>query len=165
MNEMIMKCNQLKNHMERYRDNALLTKEKTECEEHLAACADCRQAFADFKEMKLFFTGVSLPPVPADLTAAIMRNVRNSRTFEIKRDGNILIQWWKESVAPVRLAFSALLIIFAVGGFFVGKDLWNTSPAGDAPLYAELETFSESQQGSLENSYFQLIQPFMQRGK
>jgi anti-sigma factor RsiW len=160
-----MRCKKFKERMERYSDTVLSARKKSACEEHLATCLNCRQAYVDFNEMKSLLTATPLPPAPADLTADIMRSVRNLKALANNRTENILIQWWKESAVPVRLAFSVVLFIIVSAGVFAGKDLWSASASKGYSEYTEFDTYSKSQQGSLENVYFQLIQAPTQGGK
>jgi anti-sigma factor RsiW len=152
-----MRCKNFKNYFERYNDKTLSAQKQSACEEHLRTCSKCSSAYADINTMKPFFAGNHLPPAPDNLTADIMRIVRKSKANGKKRNEGVLIQWWKEAAVPVRLAFSVVSLIFIAAGVFMGMDLWSAPGSEAYPEYTELDVFSESQKGSLEYGYFQLI--------
>jgi anti-sigma factor RsiW len=154
---MIMQCNNFKDYMERYADKALSTQKQSAGEEHLKTCSQCSSAYADFNTMKSLFIGTPLPPAPGDLTSDIMRMIRNAAADTKKQTEGILMQWWKEAAIPARLAFAVTLFIIAAAGVFMGKDLWSAPGPKAYPEYTELDAFSETQKGSLEYGYFQLI--------
>jgi|WetSurMetagenome_2_1015567.scaffolds.fasta_scaffold159079_1 anti-sigma factor RsiW len=152
-----MRCKNFKDSIERYADKALSAQKQSAWEEHLRTCSKCSSAYADFNTMKSSLAGIPIPPAPGNLTADIMRSVRNSKANAKKRDEGVLIQWWKEAAVPVRLAFSVVSLIFIAAGVFMGKDLWSAPGSEAYPEYTELDAFSETQKGSLEYGYFQLI--------
>jgi hypothetical protein len=154
---MIMRCKKFKISIERYSDKALSARKQSACEEHLRTCSKCSSAYADFNTVKSSLAGIPIPPAPGNLAANIMRNVRNSKANGKNRDQGVLIQWWKETAVPVRLAFSVVSLLFITAGVFMGKDLWNAPDSMVISEYAELDAFSETQKGSLEYGYFQLI--------
>jgi hypothetical protein len=152
-----MRCNNFKDYLERYSDKTLSTRKLYVMEEHLKSCVKCRCTHTDSNTIKSIFMELPQPPVPAELTAEIMRSVRNSLSSAKNRDEGVLIQWWKEAAVPVRLAFSVVSLIFIAAGVFMGKDLWSAPGSEAYPEYTELDAFSETQKGSLEYGYFQLI--------
>ena len=152
-----MRCKKFKNFVERYSDKALPAQAQTVCEKHLKTCSKCSSAYADFFTIKSLFVESPLPPVPGNLTADIMRSIRNSTAGVEKRNEKIFTQWWHEAAIPVRLVFSVVTLIFIAAGVFMGKDLWSAPPSEAYPEYTELDAFSENQKGSLEYGYFQLI--------
>jgi anti-sigma factor RsiW len=154
-----MQCKKFKTCMERYGDKALSAPRQSACEEHLKTCILCRQAFAEMEKMKSFFIEAAVPSAPDNLTANIMRRVRNSMASMKSQSENILAQWWKEAAIPVRLAVSATLFVVIAASYFASKDLWSLSTQSSQVYseYSELDAFSESQKGSLETVYFELI--------
>lgn len=161
-----MRCKNFKYCIERYSDKALSAQKQSACEEHLRTCSTCGFAYADFNTVKFLFAGNPIPPAPGNLTADIMRCVRNAKANVKNRDEGVLIQWWKEAAIPVRLAFSVVSLIIIATGVFMGKDLWNAPGSEAYPEYSELDAFSEAQKGSLEYGYFQLINtPIQEDGK
>ncbi len=143
--------------MERYSDKALLPKKQRIMDAHLKTCLECRKSLADYTTAKSLFSAAPPPPAPDHLTADIMRKIRGAAADAKNRNEGIIVQWWKETAIPVRLAFSVVCLIFIVAGIFMGKDLWNTPDSKAYPEYTELDVFSETQKGSLEYGYFQLI--------
>jgi anti-sigma factor RsiW len=152
-----MRCKIFKDSIEQYADKALSAQKQSACEEHLRTCSKCRSAYADFNTMNSFFAGNPLPPAPGNLTADIMRSIRNSTVNVKNRDERVLIPWWKETAVPVRLAFSVVSLLFIAAGVFMGKELWSAPGSEVYSEYSELDAFSETQKGSLEYGYFQLI--------
>jgi predicted anti-sigma-YlaC factor YlaD len=152
-----MRCNNFKDYLERYTDKTLSTRKLSAMEEHLKSCVKCRCTLTDSNYTKSLFMELPQPLVPAELTAGIMRSVRNSLSGAEKCNERILTQWWNEARIPVRLAFSVVSLIFIAAGVFMGKDLWSAPVSKAYPEYTELDTFSDSQKGSLEDVYFQLI--------
>jgi anti-sigma factor RsiW len=161
-----MRCTKFKNSIERYADNALSAQKQSACEEHLRTCSKCSSAYADFKTVKSSLVRIPIPPTPGNLTADIMRYVLNSIADVENRKVSILTQWWNDAGIPVRLAFSVVSLIFFAAGVFMGKDLWSAPGSEAYPEYTELDAFSETQKGSLEYGYFQLInKPIQEDGK
>jgi anti-sigma factor RsiW len=152
-----MRCKNFINSIERYSDKELSEQKQSACEEHLKTCFKCRCTYADFNTVKSLFIEIPLPPAPGNLTTAIMRSIRNAAADMKKRNEKTLMQWWKEAAIPIRLAFSVVSLIFIAAGVFMGKDLWSAPGSKPYPEYTELDTFSETQKGSLEYGYFQLI--------
>jgi anti-sigma factor RsiW len=152
-----MRCKKFKSSMERFRDKILSAQRQSACEKHLATCSQCSLDFADIDKMKSLFIETSIPSAPDSLTADIMRIVRNS-AYAKNRGGNLLTQWWKEAAIPARLALSVVLFFIIGAGIFAGKDLWNASNSQAFAYFIELDAFSESQKGSLEEVYLQMIQ-------
>lgn len=152
-----MRCKIFKDSIERYTDKALSARKQSACEEHLKTCSKCSSAYADFNTVKSTLAGIPTPPAPGNLTADIMRSIRNSTVNVKNRDKGFLIQWWNESAVPVRLAFYVVSLIIITAGVFMGKDLWSAPGSEAYPEYTELDAFSETQRGSLEHGYFQLI--------
>ena len=160
-----MRCKNFKDHLERYSDKALPAKVKKAWEKHLEMCFKCRHIYADFNAMKPLLTGTVIPPAPGNLTANIMRNIRNSQAVAENQNKNNLLQWWKDAAVPIRLTFAIMIFIIVAAGVFTGKDLWNIPDSKGYPQYTELDAFSESQQGSLEDGYFQLIRTSTQEDR
>jgi hypothetical protein len=152
-----MRCENFKNYTERYSDKTLPARIQSAWEEHLRSCACCQCTYAASNTMKFLFVETPMPSAPGNLTADIMRSVRNSTAGMKDRKESVCTQWWNEAGIPVRLAFSVASLIFITAGVFMGKDLWSAPVSKENPEYTELDTFSETQKGSLEYGYFQLI--------
>ncbi len=153
-----MRCKNFKDFIERYSNKALSTRKQAAWEDHLKTCFKCRSAYADFNTMKSLFVENPILPAPGNLTADIMRRIRNSAADTKERNERTLRQWWKEATIPVRMAVTVALFIIIAASFFVSRDLWNTPGSKVYPQYTEFDAFSESQKGSLEAVYFELIQ-------
>jgi hypothetical protein len=154
---MIMQCKNFIRYLERYADKALSAQKQSACEEHLKTCAVCQCTLTDGDTVKSLYRQLPQPQIPANLTAEIMRSVRNSQFSAKRRQDRILTQWWNEAAISVRVAFSVVSLIFIFAGIFMGKDLWSAPGSKAYPEFTELDTFSETQKGSLEYGYFQLI--------
>ena len=151
--------------MERYGDKVLSARRQSACEEHLKTCVQCRRTFAEKDKLKSIFMEAAVPSAPDNLTADIMRRVRHSMADVKSQNENILVQWWKEAAIPVQLAVSATLFVIIAASFFASMDLWSSSAKRVYPQYTEFDAFSESQKGSLEAAYFQLLQTSSQGEK
>lgn len=152
-----MRCNKFHDYMERFGDKVFPAQLQSACEEHLKSCGNCQNAFVDIRKMKSLFTGPLIPP-PTDLTANIMRNVRNSMVAVNDQGEKTLIQWWKEAAIPVRMAATIAFLLIIAGSLFVSNDLLQKPGSKNYAGYTEFDAFSETQKGSLEAAYWQLIQ-------
>jgi anti-sigma factor RsiW len=152
-----MRCKKNDIYMERYSDKALSAQKQRALEAHFKTCSKCRETYADCSKMKSLFSEIPPPPAPDNLTADIMRGIRNLAADKKKRNEKTFMQWWKEAAIPVRLVFSVVSLIFIIAGVFMGKDLWSAPNPKVYSEYTELDAFSESQKGSLEYGYLQLI--------
>jgi anti-sigma factor RsiW len=153
-----MQCNKFMTCIERYHDKVLSGKKQSACDEHLKACPRCSRAVAEMVKMKFLFTQTSVPVAPADLTADIMKSVRQSATGVKNRNGALFTQWWKEAAFSARLALALTLFIIIAASFLASRDLWTGPASRGYPEYSEFDSFSEIQKGSLETAYFQLLE-------
>jgi len=153
-----MRCKNFKNCLERYSENALPRRKQARCSAHLEKCLKCRSLLVEIDELKSLFTEIPIPPEPGNLTDTIMRSIRNSTNDARNRDKRILMEWWKNASIPVQIACIALLFIIATAGVFAGRDLWGTPAPKTYAGFTELDTFTESQKGSLEDIYLRLIE-------
>jgi hypothetical protein len=65
-------------------------------------------------------------------------------------------QWWAIAATPARAALSLAVLLFMVAGIFMTKDLIKKPDSLTYMNFSELEAFSATQKGSLEESYFQM---------
>jgi anti-sigma factor RsiW len=153
-----MLCNTIKEYLERYADKSLSASTRTAVENHLKACPDCASAYGEVAKIRRLLKGAGIPPVPGDLAACIMANVKSSKADGEKRAGVFwaFIQEWANAALPARAAVASALLILVIAGIFMSKDLWSKPESLTYGDFPELDVFSATQKGSLENTYLQI---------
>lgn len=73
-----MECRDYKKRIPAYLAAVLAPEEQAELAHHLAGCPECRYETAAFRELDRLIEAadLSIPPVPADLTASILQAVK-----------------------------------------------------------------------------------------
>jgi predicted anti-sigma-YlaC factor YlaD len=153
-----MKCREIKNHIERYIDKSLSASISPMVENHLKMCPDCTSAYDKAVNMQLLFQDDILSEVPDNLAANVIATVINLE-FERKKHAGYFsefMRWWAIAATPARTALSAAVLLFVVAGIFMTKDLIKRPDSLTYMNFSELEAFSATQKGSLEETYFQM---------
>jgi anti-sigma factor RsiW len=153
-----MKCREINNQIERYIDKSLSVSLHARVEEHLKTCPDCASAYDKAVTMQLLFQDDILPEVPGNLAANVIEMVNKLESDRKKYAGYFsdFKQWWAIAATPARAALSAAVLLFMVAGIFMTKDLIKKPDSLTYMNFSELEAFSATQKGSLEESYFQM---------
>lgn len=153
-----MSCKNIRNYIERYIDKSLSVKKRTDIESHLGECSKCASSYQESLSTGKIITGNHLPAIPDDLTESIMSEVRKTKAAHEKQGdiGTYLIRWWNGSPLSGRAAFAVIILIIMAAGVFIGKDLTYVPEVSLNPEYSELDAFSATPEGSLEQAVFQM---------
>jgi anti-sigma factor RsiW len=153
-----MKCREIKNHIERYIEKSLSVSLNTTVESHLKTCPDCSSAYDKAVNMRLLFQDDILPEAPNNLAANVIAMI-NKMEFDRKKQPGYFSdfkQWWAIAATPARAVLSVAVLLFMVAGIFMTKDLIKKPDSLTYMNFSELEAFSATQKGSLEETYFQM---------
>jgi len=125
-----MRCQEVKNKLERYGDNALSGDERKAIEEHLSVCAGCRKELEVLKSIDSVGKIKFYPEPQPEYWKQLTRSVRNriaglgdkpsASIFNLKRIRDIL---WPSRVSYrlVRLTATAVVLFFVIRLSFVNR--------------------------------------------
>jgi hypothetical protein len=153
-----MRCREIRDRIERAADNSSGNSVRLEVESHCKGCPSCASAFDKAAATRLLFREAGLPSIPADLASDIMTRVHAARNLREASAGYLrtFMEWWAGAGAPVRTALATALFLFAAAGTFIGKDLVKKPESLALTNSPEMEAFSVTQTGSIEETYFQM---------
>ena len=125
-----MRCQEVKNKLERYGDNALSGDERKAIEEHLSVCAGCRKELEVLKSIDSVGKIKFYPEPQPEYWKQLTRSVRNriaglgdkpsASIFNLKRIRDIL---WPSRVSYrlVRLTATVVVLFFVIRLSFVNR--------------------------------------------
>jgi hypothetical protein len=161
-----MPCKEIRICIERYIDKSLNEALNAKVETHLKTCPDCASAYDRAVNMRLLFQNDILPEVPKYLGANVIAKVKYLESDRKKQSGyfNDFKQWWAIAATPARAALGTAFLLFVVAGIFMTKDLIKRPDSLNYMNFSELEAFSATQKGSLEETYLQMTSLPLQGG-
>jgi hypothetical protein len=153
-----MNCKHFRYYIERYIDDSLSTKKRTDIEAHFTGCASCNSAYREALNTRQLIAIISSPPPPDDLTTTIMAGIRNPITISEKNEpiGWFFGNWWSQITLQRRIECTCILLTIMVAGIFIGRDLSNQSGTLTYAEYPDIDAFSAIPKGSAENAIFQM---------
>jgi hypothetical protein len=124
-----MNCSTTKKHLRNYSEGELagqLTKmQKSSVEDHLRACADCREEveFDQYlREIDDFYAEAPGLTVPANFVSQIVEKAQaNRHFFPVQPERKPIWNWFLDFGLPLRLAVVSMLLRATVGGLRAGQ--------------------------------------------
>jgi predicted anti-sigma-YlaC factor YlaD len=166
-----MKCVQIRDYCERYKDGDVSPGARVKIEAHLTTCEACKAAFEGTKAIGALFVQTAAPAVPEGLLDTILEKVgRTTFGHAIKHEEEFAFGWWVTAKPSVRIAYSLVLAVLILGGIYMGGDLWKNKGEATAAVsnntdYPGIDAFVAAQSGSIEQTYFELISYGTERGE
>jgi len=131
-----MRCRKVRQTLSAYLDGALPSGKHESMTAHLETCLECRQTLNQLRELKPLLTGLSIPAMPAGLTAQVLaraqerleqlRIIEQRRAIKQRRPdrplpGWPLLRWWGLETPAMRLAAICIFAIGLAAGIFLGR--------------------------------------------
>jgi len=142
-----MKCAAAQELISEHMDGALGPGREAELKAHLEGCRDCRELAGDFAAIVRGATGlVSLEPSSAvwPRVAAWARVALQEAPASAREKRSWLGSFW--SLAGLRYAAAAALVLVAVGGFLIWQKPWSTGgPSKESSIEFTLAKLQEAQ--------------------
>lgn len=166
-----MRCSQVREHGERYKDGDLSSTMRTKIDAHLVTCEKCREEYDFIKSTGSMFAKTAMPPVPEGVMDAVVESVRGRDNDGRDPEGSSwLVDWWTMAVPVARVAYVLVLVILSAAGVYMGQDFSkNKSTVSVAVNYDDdypgINSFGAMQPGSIEKTYFELTSYGAERGK
>jgi anti-sigma factor RsiW len=157
-----MRCSQIREHGERYKDGDLSSAMRTKIDAHLATCERCRDEYDFIKSIGAVFAKTTVPPVPEWVIDALVESVRARENDERSPESSSwLVDWWTLAVPGARVAYVLVLVMLTAAGVYMGQDFSkNKTTANVAENYDDdypgINSFGSMQPGSIEKTYFDL---------
>jgi anti-sigma factor RsiW len=157
-----MRCAQVLDHSERYKDGDLSTAMRTKIDAHLPTCEKCRAEYAFIKSIGAMFAETVAPPVPEGVIDAVVESIRAGDNNERTPQGSSwLIDWWTMAVPVARVAYVLVLVLLTSAGVYMGHDFWKNKTTVNVVVnfdeeYPGINSFGAMQPGSIEKTYFDL---------
>ncbi|MBT9164505.1 MAG: hypothetical protein DDT23_00505 [candidate division WS2 bacterium] len=77
-------CHTLRNNINQYLDDELNEPQKTELEQHLAECPDCRRIFHDFQFINTTLTEIPQVEVPLELKFKVLETIKTNKMKRLR---------------------------------------------------------------------------------
>jgi hypothetical protein len=119
-----MECKDYREQFTALLTDSIHQKERTEIENHLAGCADCRQEFEAAQKIWNLMGEISMPEPSASMSTgfeAILNNFKEAASNKrnpVREWLNKLHEYWSLQAQP-RLAFSLLLVAIGLAGGYL----------------------------------------------
>jgi hypothetical protein len=161
-----MHCKKIKFCIERYIDKTLGEPLSAIVGDHLKTCSNCASAYDKAVKMRVLVNDDILPEIPANFTANVVAIVHRLEYDRKNRAGylNDFRRFWAIASTPARTALGTAFLLFMIGGVFMTKDLIIKPDTLTYMNFTELDAFSASQKGSIEETYFQMTTGPLQGG-
>jgi hypothetical protein len=170
-----MKCQTVREKLDLYMTQGLVTPVREAVEAHLRTCYQCRQELAGLEQLAtLLKHDVAIPPVPESLSYRIMATARqrlSARQSPETVPWNIY-RWWSSFSFPMRAAGAATLAAGLLIGILMGQQTWQSVHSSNPPqavqadpfVVYELDYLTDAPGGSLTQSYLMLTGAQKQNG-
>jgi predicted anti-sigma-YlaC factor YlaD len=153
-----MKCSETNNYLQRYWEQSLDKQTHASVQEHVATCKVCTDALEHISSVAQLFEQNSPDVIPEDADR-LLKNALSLYRFKYISGEESLLHSFK--VHPLRSVFSfSLFVLLAIGsGFFIGRDLLETSESTvslasePSETIYKLDAFNGSADRSLYNMY------------
>jgi predicted anti-sigma-YlaC factor YlaD len=166
-----MRCEQVREHGELYKDGDLSSAMRAKIDAHLAVCKECREEYDFINSMGLTFAKMAVPAIPEGIIDTVMQLVPAKEKVDRSSEGlSWLVNWWTMAVPVARVAYVLVLIILTAAGVYMGQDFSKNNIAVKVALnydedYPGINSFGAMQPGSIEKTYFDLTSSGTERGE
>ena len=166
-----MRCSQIREHGERYKDGDLSSAMRTKIDAHLATCEKCREEYDFIKSIGAMFAKTAVPAAPQGVIDAVVESVHIRNIGERNPEGSSwLVEWWTTAVPGVRVAYVLVLVMLTAAGVYMGQDFSKNKTTVNVVVnydddYPGINSFGAMQPGSIEKTYFDLTSRGTERGE
>lgn len=154
-----MNCSDIQSHLEAYALDALDSYHRSQVEEHLSVCGECRRALASFQnvvgELPQALNQISPLRPPPSLKAKIMRAAQTDQQARVIQEAfaprasaaTVLTRRrFNSRVGAISLALASLLVVLLVGGWVLIQQQMRQAFLREQAALTELDSLQEHQQ-------------------
>jgi anti-sigma factor RsiW len=120
-----MRCDEVRERLNAFRDGALEPAERPEIAQHLEACSACRAALARLERLGSLLTETALPPVPVGFAERLVAAAARRQAARTVRGP---LGWWRSVSGLQRVAVAAVLALGVGLGLLAGGQTTRSAP-------------------------------------
>jgi anti-sigma factor RsiW len=141
-------CRHSRDRLGRYFDGELPSYERRTVEDHLQQCSRCSTNLKEIREISgVFAEGITIPPVPQDLTQTIMRKAQAQIKGTLP--GWSFLLFWGNWSLPMRLA----AMVVAAAACYIGIAIGSASLPSSRRAANEMQWIDMSSRGPIVTAY------------